>query len=207
MDFETSKILCAVASLMFLIGSLPFVSGYTIFMLPIVALILFLIGIKGLADNYNERRIFSNALYGTIIGITGVASAFGLIFFAFIQSFELLFPGWNADWAYFSQLDPAELLEILDLTVIGSFVAVILVAIVILFVSVLILAILYRKSFNLLHEKSGVELFGTAGTILVIGAVLTVLLVGLILIWVSFLILTIAFFQLKAPSSENIFQT
>jgi uncharacterized membrane protein len=68
---------------------------------------------------------------------------------------------------------------------------------VLLFVFVLVVAFLYRKSLNMLSQKSGVGLFGSAATVLLIGAVLTIIVVGLLLVWISVLLVAIAFFQMK----------
>jgi uncharacterized membrane protein len=59
-------------------------------------------------------------------------------------------------------------------TLIGSIIAALIVA----FIFAIITAIFYRKLFNLLAAKSGVNMFATAGLLLLIGAVSTIIVVG-----------------------------
>jgi len=79
----------------------------------------------------------------------------------------------------------------------------IIVAFVVAFVFVIVSAIFYRKSFNLLAAKSGVNMFGIAGLLLLIGAVLTIILVGFVLMWIAFILLAVGFFSIKTPITEQ----
>ena len=74
MNFETSKNLSAVGSLLLVIGFLGALVPYA-GILSLIGLILVLIGLKGLANFYNEQGIFNNALYAIIIGIVGAVVA------------------------------------------------------------------------------------------------------------------------------------
>jgi uncharacterized membrane protein len=61
-----------------------------------------------------------------------------------------------------------------------------------------------RNCFNALAERSGENLFRTAGSLIWIGAILSILIVGFLLIWVGFIIAAIGFFTLKvAPTSTG----
>jgi uncharacterized membrane protein len=183
------------------ISVLPYISGYTFGLLGLVGLILLLLGMKGLADYYQEASIFNNALYGSIAAIVGSVTSVAVIVYAAFGLLADLMPNWNGDWTSIPQLDFSDVTANVDLSTVGSFVAIALLALVILFVFVVVVAVLYRKSLNTLKDKSGVGMFGTAGTVLLIGSVLTIIVVGIFLVWIAVLLAAIGFFQLQ-PSSR-----
>ena len=77
----------------------------------------------------------------------------------------------------------------------------VIVALIVAFVFLLIMASYFRSSFNALAEKSGQHLFRTAGTLLFWGAVLTIVFfIGLALIFIAWIIATIAFFSISVPT-------
>lgn len=197
MEFETSKNLGGVGAILMFVSVLPYVGSYTFGLLGLVGFILLLVGMKGLADYYREAGIFNNALYGTITGIVGGVAVGIIVAIAALGFLTTLIPSWSGDWTTIPQIAPTDISTNLDFSVIGSFLAVALLSLVALFVVVLISAIFYRKSLNLLRDKTGIGLFGTAGTLLLIGAVLTIIGIGLILVWIAVLLVAIAFFQLK----------
>jgi uncharacterized membrane protein len=200
-DFEMSKNLSGIGALLMFIGVLPIisVSGLT----SLVGAILVLIGMKGLAEYYNEAGIFNNVLYGTIAGIAGVVAFAAILFTSAVGFLTEILPSWNGDWTSITQLNPTDISTNIAFSDIWGFVALILVAVVILFVAVLIVAIFYRKSLELLRNKTGIGMFGTVGTLLLIGAVLTIILIGLILVWIAILLLAIAFFQLRPQPAQT----
>jgi hypothetical protein len=59
------------------------------------------------------------------------------------------------------------------------------------------MAINFRRCLNALADRSGENLFITAGTLLFFGAILTIIFVGIILIFIAWLIATIAFFSIR----------
>lgn len=202
MNFDSSKILGGIGALMLFIGCIPPLIGYTFGILPLVGLILLLIGFKGLADYYKEAGIFNNALFGTILSIVGAVVFVAVMFIAAIGFLTNIFPEWNGDLTTIAQLDPTQIAADMNFSAIAPFLAAVLLSLVILFVFVLIVAFLYRRSLNLLRDKSNIGLFGSAGTVLLIGAVLTIILIGLLLVWIAILLVAIAFFQLKEPQPQ-----
>ena len=200
MNFETSKNLGGVGAILIFVSVLLSYASVFSGVVSLVGLILVLIALKGFADYYNEAGIFNNALYGVITVIVGGVVTFGVAFIAlvdFLSELGLSFAN-VADWS-------AELTAIdwttVGFSIIGNFIAYILLALVVLFVFVIITAILLRKSLGLLSAKSGVGLFGTTGLLMLIGAVLTIIAIGLVLIWIATLILAIAFFSMKSQQS------
>lgn len=205
MNFETSKNLGGVGAILLFVSVIPYISTYTFGVLGLVGLILLLLGMKGLAEYYREAGIFNNALYGTITGIVGVVVFVAILITAVLGFISNIIPNWNGDWTSIGQINPADISTNIGLSTIGPFVAAILVSFVVLFVFVLVGALLYRKSLNLLREKTGVGMFGTAATLLLIGGVLTIIGIGLILVWIAVLLVAIAFFQLRPtpPQTET----
>jgi uncharacterized membrane protein len=188
------------------IGTVPWVGGPTIGGLGLIGFILLLIGMWGLGGYYKESGIFNNALYGTIAGIVGAAAAVGVFIAVIFSSLENLlyeiFPTWDGSWATLGQQNPTDVANI-DFSNIGPFIAGVLGVLIIAFVVILLVAIFYRKSLNILKEKSGVGLFGTTGTLLLVGAVLTIIFIGIILVWIALLILAIAFFSMGSEPKQQ----
>jgi uncharacterized membrane protein len=199
LNFETNKTLGGVGAILMFIGVIPFFAYSMV--ISLIGLILLLIAMYGLANYYQESGIFNNALYGVITAIVGGIATVAVVFIALVDFLSAL--GFSfADMAYwsteFTQMDWTAV----GFSIIGDFVAYILLALVVLFVFVIITAILLRKSLGLLSTKTGVGLFGTTGLLILIGAVLTIIVVGLLLIWIATLILAIAFFQMKPQQSQ-----
>lgn len=164
-----------------------------------IGLLLMLIGVKGLADYYKEAGIFNNILYGTVAGIVGVvlavAVAVGVLINSLSSFLYKIFPSWNGDWTTLSGMTPTT--TNLTFSDIVPFLTAALAVLAILFVSAVIVTILYRRSLSSLRDKSGVGLFRSTGTVLLVGAVLTIILIGYMIIWIDLLLLAIAFFQLR----------
>ena len=199
MNFETSKTLGGVGAILMFIGVIPFFAYSMV--ISLIGLILLLIAMYSLANYYQESGIFNNALYGVITTIVGGIATVAVAFIALVDFLaELgLSTGNIADWtAELSGMDWANV----GFSIIGNFIAYILLALVVLFVFVIITAIFLRKSLGLLSAKTGVGLFGTTGLLILIGAVLTIIAVGLLLIWVAMLILAIAFFSIKPQEAQ-----
>jgi uncharacterized membrane protein len=200
MDIQTTKTLGGVGALLMLISPLLSAWGG---LLGLVGIILVLFAMKGLADYYNESGIFNNALYGVLLTIAGVvifAIAVFITLVDFLLDLGLTIADIVADPTAFASIDFAGMASFDTLAVhIGALFG----SVFVLFIFLVISAIFYRKSLNLIQEKTGVGLFGTTGIILLIGAVLTIIFIGSILLWVSILLLAIAFFSIKPESTQQ----
>jgi len=176
MSMEQGKSLAGIGALLLVIGTfVPFLS--------IVGFILMMIGLKNLADHYNEKGIFNNALYGIIFGIVGAAAAAVIII-------AVVFGGSFLGFTFAPSGD-----------ITGNFMALfggIAIALVVAFIFYILMAIYLRKSFNALANKTGINMFRTAGLLLLIGAILTIILIGLILIFVAWILLTVGFFSMSS---------
>jgi len=172
--FETSKILAAVGALLTFLGFTP--------VLGVVGLILLVIGLKGLSEHYRDPSIYQNAFKGLIFGIIG----FIILSIA------------TASWGVLGALTfgPLGLAGVIG-TIIGA-----IVLLVIGFIFFLLMAINFRKVLFALGERSGDQMFFTAGKWLYLGAILSIILVGYILIFIAWILATTAFFQLKPSGSQ-----
>jgi uncharacterized membrane protein len=202
MTVETSKTLGGIGALLIVVGFLALFGGSAgvsaLVVLSLVGIVLLLIGVKGLADHYKEGGIFNNALYGFITTIIGAVAFVGIAVVAVLQALSTLSVTDWTDWATKVQqnaMDWSTFWPLIEPIVIG-----IVAAFIVLFVFIVVAAILYRKSLNLLATKSGVKLFETAGLLLLIGAVLTIILVGFIIIWVAVILVAVAFFSIKTEA-------
>ena len=195
MNFENIKILGGVGAILMFIGFIPYTYG----LLELVGAILVIVAMKGFADYYKEAGIFNNTLYAIVLGIVG-AIAFAAI--AFLALFDFLNNiGISVNINNYSNL--ASQISNIDWTTqmnsAVKFAGFIFLDLVVLFVFLLVMALLLRKSLKLMSMKTNIGLFTTTGTVLLIGAVLTIIGIGLILVWISALLLAIAFFQIKTP--------
>ncbi len=187
MSLESNRILGSIGAILIAIGfSTPF-SGY-IGILSLVGIILVLVAMKGLAEYYNERGIFQNALYGFIFGIIGFIVV--IVFVMFFATFSI-----RAMWR--AVRIPTEFTSV-------TLIVGLILGLVVLVIFLVLQAIFYRKSFNLLAEKSGEKMFNTAGLLMLIGAVLTVIVIGAILLLIAWILAAVAFFSIKAPAIQPI---
>lgn len=201
MDLNTTKNLGGIGALLMFFFFIPYAGS----ILALVGLILLMIGAKGLADYYREAGIFNNALYGVITAIVGAIAFIVVVAFALVGFFTSIF-GNTFSWTSFTDYSSWTAVDWQN-AVLGSgaltWLAYLLLALVVLFVVVVVSAVFFRKSMGLTAKKSGIGLFGTAGTLMLVGAVLTIILIGLLLLWISLLLIAVAFFQLKAQPAQT----
>jgi uncharacterized membrane protein len=197
MNFDTSKILSAVGTLLMVIGVIPLIPYGGI--LALIGLILLLIGIKGLADYYSEQGIFSNTLYSVIIAIVGVVVTAVVVIISGLSALADLGIDLATleDWANAGTEIGTVFTDITDLSAIMGIIGAVLIGLVILFIVLIIAMYFSRKAMNQLSEKSGIGLFGTAGLLMLIGAVLSIIVIGFIIIWIGLILAMVGFFQLK----------
>jgi len=143
--------------------------------LNLIGIILVLVAMKGMAEYYEDDDIFKNALCGFIFGVVGVVALVAVIFMLVI------------DLAVVSPV-------IRPFAGLGLFI----IALVVLYIFSLLAAIFYRNSLNILSEKSGEQMFDTAGLILLIGAIIP--LIGEVLKFVAWILVAVGFFSIKTSA-------
>jgi uncharacterized membrane protein len=218
MSFESAKKYGAISSLMMIIlpvisvvalaglfisfiafsisiSIIPDFSGLFIGLIAIVivlvavgltTLILFLIAMYRLSNYYNEPSIFINVLYALIIGVIGsiVVSLFS--FFFTFQSTQ------------FSPINPQLPLSSFANSIFSSLISTAINLVILIFS-----AVFYKRAFNKLAEKSGVNDFKTFGTLYLIGAVLTIIFVGALLVWIAWIFAYMGFRRLKPIEAQT----
>lgn len=129
--------------------------------LGITALILFLVGMNRLSRYYNEPSIVNNPLRALIIQI--IAGAVFLVIYFLIIIYAL---GSAIAGAFSSTNGPANLLSLFGIY------AIILVVYIVIGVYC---GLLYKRGFDGLAEKSGVDTIRTAGLLYLIGTIIPVI--------------------------------
>jgi uncharacterized membrane protein len=144
--------------------------------LALLGYILFLVAMHNLSKYYDEPIIFKNLLRALIIQvIIAVIIVVTVLAFFIVTNTSLSTPD-----AYF-------IWKILGFLVI--------------FLSVSIYcALLYKRAFDKLAEKSGEENFKTAGRLYLIGTALAIILIGIIIVWIAWIFAAMGYRKL-APTS------
>lgn len=201
MNYETNKILGGIGAILMFIGIIPLVSYYGI--IELVGAVLVLFALYGLSGHFHDSSIFKNALIGIFAVIIGVVVSIVVaitVILANISGFlHQVYPGWDGSWSSLQGLTPdtSQFTANFDFSTLIPVVAGIIGILVIMWVFAIIGTFFIRRSLKQVSAKSGVGLFGTAGTLLLAGAFLIIVGLGLILMWIAALLLAIAFFQLK----------
>lgn len=174
------------------ITSAPFFAGGVFFavigiaiaagVLSLVGYILFLVAMHRLSQYYSERSIFSNLIRALIIQIvTGVVIA--------VVVFALLFI-WSGSIAIGPNPTSTP-------SAVFSFLGVYAVAGIIGFVISIYCALLYKRSFDRLAEKSGVDNFRTTGLLYLIGTILNIAGIGSIIVWIGWIFAAMGYQKLQ----------
>jgi len=189
MSLESNKTLGGVGALLMVLTILMVFGLPHVLLLWVVGFILVLIALKGFADHYQDGGIFNNALYGFITAIVGVIAAVAVAIMVLLPLVRELSGLETMDPIVIRQIVMEHLQQIL-----GAAFGFILI----LSISMILSAVLVRKSLDALSARSGEKMFGMAGMVWLIGAVLTlVFLIGLIAIWISWILMAVGFFSIK----------
>ncbi|MCW4001300.1 MAG: DUF996 domain-containing protein [Candidatus Bathyarchaeota archaeon] len=178
-EFENSKTMAAVATVLLLLSIVPYV-GWVI---GIVGIILLMKSMKEFSSYYRDPSIYQNAWTGIkyyIVALVAIAVAGVAAFMAIAAATAFTFEGFVALTAGFSAA-----------AIIG------VASLIVAFVFYVLAATHLKNTLNTLAEKTGETSLATAGTLLWIGAILTIVGVGLILIFVSWIFATVGFFSMK----------
>jgi uncharacterized membrane protein len=174
-NVDSSKMLAAIGALLLFLSFVPVIG--------IIGIILLFIGLKGLSDYYKDTSIYDHAFKGLIFGIIGIIAVSAFSFTSFFSWFTIA-PTTGGLFAAIGAL------------------ALTIVVLIVAFVFYLLMAMNLRRAFNTLADRSGENMFRTAGNLLWWGAILTIIVVGLILVWIAWLILAIAFFSMKLAPAQ-----
>jgi uncharacterized membrane protein len=192
MSIESNRVLGGVGALLMVISLLGLLgTSYTLFLL-VVGIILVLVALKGFADHYQDGGIFNNALYGFITVIVGLVATAAIFVILILQ----VLSGLPIDWT-----NPMEVQQYFmnNMDVFWQVAGAAIGALVVLYISLIVSAVLFRKSLDALSKHSGEKIFGTAGLIWLIGAVIP--LIGIIIIWISWILMAVGFFSIKTAQA------
>lgn len=201
MNLETCKNLGGIGAILIVLGTIASLRPI-LGILSIVGIVFVLIALKGLSDIYGDARIFNNTLYAIILLVIGLVS---FVVTATLSALKAL-----ADLGIeLSSMADVEALRAAieshlsagDWSTIWSFLAAILISLVVLFVFAVGSAFFFKRSMDTLAARSSVGMFGTAGLLTLIGALLTIIIVGFIIVWIAWILVAVAFFSIKAQTS------
>ena len=142
---------------------------------------LVFLGMKGLAEYYKDDRIYHDAPRGLIFLVICSRrhrSNGTPIHIRWRVRYVRIRSRWRRLWT--------------DIALLGNSVV---------FIFYLLAAMKLRKVFNALAQRSGEQMFETAGMLLFFGAISTMILMGFLLIFLAWIIATIAFFSIKLPAA------
>lgn len=182
-----AKTLGEVGAIIVLLGLIPNIGPF----IAIVGLVLILIAVKYISELLSDPSVFRNMLIAVVLFITGVFAA-EAVFLAGIFS---LF-GTTSSMSFTGSGFPPILLE---------FLAIVIIAGVILEIFVVIGAIFLRKSYNVISTRFGAHWFRTTGLLFLIGGGLIIALgLGLLILGLAAIIQIAAFFSLpdQLPSAS-----
>ncbi|MCW3999730.1 MAG: DUF996 domain-containing protein [Candidatus Bathyarchaeota archaeon] len=152
--------------------------------LALAAYILFLIAMHRLSKYYNEPVIFKNILRALIIQIIFVVVAVAVVVaFSAISSVSIASASTTAVRSFI-------------LSLLGIYAVILLVS----FALSIYYGLLYKRSFDRLAEKSGVEDFRTTGLLYLIGSVLAIIGIGGLIVWIAWIFAALGYRKL-APAS------
>ena len=168
-------------------GTSPFASPFLAFgiisiafialgLLSLIGLILFFISMHQLSHYYNEPGIFKNIVYYLVTIIVGVAVVFGITL-AIIFSVAA------------SVSSNPSAVGVFGIGLIGIILGAIALG--------LISALFFKRAFNKLAEKSGVQSFDTAGLLILLGAIIP------IVSWIGWIFAALGFNSLKSKPTET----
>jgi uncharacterized membrane protein len=173
-NIESSKTLAGIGALLLFLSFVPIIG--------IIGIILLILGMKGLSENYKDESIYQHAIKGLVFGIIGIVAVSVLSILAFVGGFFSIFTSGASG-------------------IVGG-ILLLIAALVIAFIFYLLMAINFRRAFDTIAERSGEQMFHTAGSLLFYGAVLTIIFVGLFLVWIAWIIAAIAFFSMKTTPAQ-----
>ncbi|BAA30425.1 DUF996 domain-containing protein [Pyrococcus horikoshii] len=183
MSLSNAKVYGGIGAILQLIGPLV---GSTGVILSIVGLVLVFIAVKMISEETRDDRIFSLYLKGFISMLVGLV-LFIAVVFATVGSAIFRMTGK-------AMMSPAHMISLL---------IPILAGLVILWIAYIVGTYFQKKSFELITQYTGVDMFKTAGLIYFIGALLIIVAIGFLVIIIAAILEVVAFFSLPEEIKES----
>ncbi len=174
------------------ITTTPFFAGTVFFavigiviaagVLALVGYVLFLVAMHRLSQYYSERSVFSNLIRALVIQIVTAVVIAVLVFALLFISYSSIIAGST------TTSPPTGVLSLLGVYAVAGIVG---------FVVSIYCALLYKRSFDRLAEKSGVDNFRTTGLLYLIGTILNIAGVGSIIVWIGWIFAAMGYRKLQ----------
>jgi uncharacterized membrane protein len=192
-ELGNAKIIGGIGSLLMLIGGIT--TAFTAGLISLIGFIMVFIAVKMIADEAKEKAIFDNYLYSFIAIIIAVVVliAIAIVVFASVGGIEFF-----TDIQDMAMSDPLEIFNYFQPVLFG-----LIGGLLVFWVIAIIASLFYRKSFNLIAEKTGVKRFETVGLLVFIGTITTIVLIGFIILLIASILEIIAFFSLPDNLNEE----
>ncbi|MBO8173927.1 MAG: DUF996 domain-containing protein [Thermococcus sp.] len=161
--------------------------------LSIVGIVLILLAVKEISDEAGDEAIFKNYLISFILQI-GAFIALIIAIVAVLGTSIIMMGGPRA----FEH-------EMQDFGTIMTIIGSILVGFIIFWILFSLGSYYLKKSYELIAEYTGVDLFKTTGLLYFIGALTAIILIGLLVILVARILEIVAYFSLpeELPSKQS----
>ena len=192
-ELGNAKIIGGIGSLLMLIGGIT--TAFTAGLLSLIGFIMVFIAVKMIADEVKEKAIFDNYLYSFIAMIIAVIVliAIAIVVFASVGGIQFF-----TDLQNMAMTEPLEIFNYLQPVLFGA-----IAGLLVFWVIAIISSLFYRKSFNLIAEKTGIKRFETVGLLVFIGTITTIVLIGFIILLIAGILEIIAFFSLPDKLTEE----
>ena len=135
----------------------------------IIGYILVIIAVKDISDDLHDSTIFRNLVIAAVTGIVGALAGGVIIVFGAVTA-------------------------ALTFTVSG-FLGLI-TGLLVVWVALIISAVFLKRSYDMMGQKLGVNMFKTAATLYLVGAALTIVFVGFILLFIAQILQAVAYFSI-----------
>ena len=152
--------------------------------LSIVGIVLILLAVKEISDETGDEAIFKNYLISFILQIGAFLAL--IIAIVVVLGTSILMMGGPGAFEH----------EMQDLGAVVAIIGSIFVGFIIFWILFSVGSYYLKKSYELIAEYTGVDLFKTAGLLYFIGAVTAIIIIGLLIIFVARILEIVAYFSL-----------
>jgi uncharacterized membrane protein len=164
--------------------------------LAIAGFILTLIAVKYASDLLADKAIMNDMVLSIVMAIVGVVVGVTIVLGGVLNLMASAFPGLtfaNISTYFGPGFNPA---TVPASTWLG-FAGWVFVGLAVIWGTMLVSGVYFRRGFSEMGTKLHVGMFGTAGLIFLIGAATTIILVGFLLIPIALILLAVAFFSIN----------
>lgn len=182
MEMKDAKLYGGIGAILQLVG--PFVPSIG-FILALVGLVLVFLAVKTISEKSGDEGIFNNYLKAFIARILGIIIFVGIIVATIGTA---ILKGGMGKLA-----NPMEFMSLIGTILLGF---------IILWIFYTVAGYFKKKSYELIAQYTGTDMFKTAGLLFFIGAILIILGIGVLIILIAEILEIVAFFSLPETSES-----